>query len=468
MLHTKFSKEEFGAANLGDKRLDKRLEKMASAAMRKPNWGFPRMMESDAELEATYRFFNNPRITPEKILKSHFQSSAKRCQEYSKLWILHDTTIFKFGGESHREGVGKVKGQAEGFHGHFSMAVVPDKSRDTLGLLDVSLINDTGRIGLRSPRERREAPDRQSKRWEDGVENSASRVGKNTSLVHVMDRECDSYPLWNWMVEQKHDFVIRVSWNRKVKTDNGLTKMFDLLNEKMDEPWLLHRTVRISKRGRPVGNPKYKKKFPARKSRVVALGIRAMPVAPKHNGYCGEKAADYLSLNIVHVQEINPPDGETPIEWHLMTTLPVDTEEQVSEIVDAYRGRWLIEEYFKALKTGCSFQKRQLESYHALTLSMAVLAPVAWKLLRLKTFHREAPDTPARKVLTAAQLIILKNIAKDPFPDNPTVQDAYYAIARLGGFLKHNKSPGWQTLGQGFEELLMIEIGWNLQKRSDQ
>jgi hypothetical protein len=426
------------------------------------------MMKTDAELEGTYRFFNNPRIRPEQILQSHFERTVERCRSFDKLWILHDTTIFSFGGEAHREGVGKIKGQAEGFHGHFSMAVVPEASRDTLGLLNVSLINDTGRIGLRSGKARRASADRQSKRWEDGVAAAAAMTGENTHLVHVMDRECDSYGLWNWMVENHHDFVIRVSWNRSVETEDGIRRMFDLLAEKGDEPWAVERSVRISRRGKPVGNPKYKKKFPARDSRMVQLGIRAMPVSLKRNKYWGDSAAEHLNLNIVHVQEINPPDGEIPIEWHLMTTLKVDTAAQAAEVVDTYRGRWLIEEYFKALKTGCSFEKRQLESYHALTLAMAVLAPVAWKLLRLKTLQREAPDLPASTVLTSTQLAILRLIARDPFPENPTVKDAFFAIARKGGYLKHNKSPGWQTIGAGFEMLLLMESAWFLKERSDQ
>jgi len=300
------------------------------------------------------------------------------------------------------------------------------------------------------------------------VANAASIVGNKSHLVHVMDRECDSYLLWDWMVKNDHDFVIRVSWNRKVKTENDVVKMFDLLAGRDGEPWVLERSVRISKRGKPVGNPKYKKKHPARESRIVNLGIRAMAVSPKHNGYGGDAASDHLNLNIVHVQELDTPEGEVPVEWHLMTTLPVDTPEQVAEVVDTYRGRWMIEEYFKALKTGCSFQKRQLESYHALTLAMAVLAPVAWKMLRLKTLQREAPDLPATKVLTRTQLIILREIARDPFPENPTVKDAFFAIARKGGFLKHNKSPGWQTLGAGFEKLLIMESAWFLKERCDQ
>ncbi len=475
MLHSKFGIKEFGNVDLGDRRLDRRLIKMANAAVRKPKQGFPRMMSSDAELEATYRFFNNPRITPEKILASHTECTSSRCKEHSKVWIAHDTTEFRFGGESQREGLGKIKGMSAGFSGHFSLAVVPGEARDTLGLLNVELVNDTKKIGMRSVKARREASDRQSKRWEDGVVRSTELLGNKCQGIHIMDREADSYPLWAFMVEGKQDFVIRVSWNRKIVCEQtNINKLFDLLDESDREPWVLKRSVRISARGRPVGNPKYKKRHPKRHARNATLGIRAMPVTVKRTLAGGEDTPESLDLQVVRIREIKPPKDQVPIEWHLITTLPIDTEEQLAQIVDAYRGRWIIEEYFKALKTGCSFEKRQLESYDALTLALALLSPVAWRLLRLKTLNRESPTLPASKVMTRTQLEILKEVARDPLPDNPTVEDVLFAVARLGGFLKHNKTPGWQTIGNGFHELLSMEMGWYVReqtkiwKRSDQ
>ena len=128
-------------------------------------------------------------------------------------------------------------------------------------------------------------------------------------------------------------------------------------------------------------------------------------------------------------------------------------------LVDAYRGRWVIEEYFKALKTGCALQQRQLESYEALSMVLALLVPVAWRLLWLRTLAEVEPDAPAQTVLTPLQLRILRNKARDPFPQHPTVADAHFAIARLGGFLKHNKRPGWQVLARGFEDLLVMGEG---------
>ena len=41
-----------------------------------------------------------------------------------------------------------------------------------------------------------------------------------------------------------------------------------------------------------------------------------------------------------------------------------------------------------------------------------------------------------------------------------TVIDALYAIAALGGHLKRNGPPGWQTLHRGYQDLIMLELGW--------
>ena len=176
-----------------------------------------------------------------------------------------------------------------------------------------------------------------------------------------------------------------------------------------------------------------------------------------------------LTINVVRVWEANPPPGESPIEWKLLTSEPIESPEDVEEIVDKYRRRWLIEEYFKALKTGCAFEKRQLESLSALEKALAIFLPIAWRLLLLRDLSRAVPTAPASFLLTSTQLEILKALAEKPLTDEPSMEDVAYAIARLGGHLKRNGPPGWQTLGHGFRNLLQAEVGWKAhQKRCDQ
>jgi IS4 transposase len=85
---------------------------------------------------------------------------------------------------------------------------------------------------------------------------------------------------------------------------------------------------------------------------------------------------ELLRLNVVRVWEPEPPPGEPAVEWVLLTTEPIATLEDLLRIVDRYRSRWVIEEFFKAIKTGCSYEQRQLGDYESLVNALALFAPM--------------------------------------------------------------------------------------------
>lgn len=152
----------------------------------------------------------------------------------------------------------------------------------------------------------------------------------------------------------------------------------------------------------------------------------------------------------------------------LITTEAIDTQDQVERIVDHYRARWTIEEFFKALKTGCAVEKRQLETYAALRNALAVFSVIAWRLLLLRTASRHTPSAPAEAVATARQLRLLRSLKRldhprvrgvEP-PEHATAHDVLLAVAKLGSHLKQNGPPGWQVLGRGYDSLLLLEVGW--------
>ncbi len=156
----------------------------------------------------------------------------------------------------------------------------------------------------------------------------------------------------------------------------------------------------------------------------------------------------------------------------LFTTEPIATVAEIEAVVDHYRARWIIEEYFKALKTGCAFEKRQLCSYEGLLRALAFFVPIAWALFELRTLGREATARPATEVLSDDRLRLLSAMLEDrrqKLSENPTVRDAMLGIAALGGHIKNNGDPGWQVLGRGFRRFLEAEQGWLLaRKRCDQ
>lgn len=167
-----------------------------------------------------------------------------------------------------------------------------------------------------------------------------------------------------------------------------------------------------------------------------------------------------LKVNVVTVRETGCPHGIEPIAWFLVTTEPIKTRAQLEFIVDAYRARWVVEEFFKALKSGCQFERRQLESFRSLDNALAIFLPIAVRLLALRGAARAAPSDDCR-ILTVQQLEILRRHTTRFMSRVPSNEEAAMALAEFGGHLRSNGPPGWAILGRAFERLLLIEIGWN-------
>ena len=168
-----------------------------------------------------------------------------------------------------------------------------------------------------------------------------------------------------------------------------------------------------------------------------------------------------MTLSVVEVVEIDPPEDATPVHWMLLSTLPIGTAEDVCRIVDIYRKRWLIEEFFKALKTGCAAEKRQARSLSSLLNVVALLVPIAWRLLVVRTLSRHEPTALADGLLDPVELQALRHLARSvKLPARPTRGQVLLAIARVGGHLKSNGEPGWLVLGRGMEQLLDFAAGW--------
>jgi IS4 transposase len=264
--------------------------------------------------------------------------------------------------------------------------------------------------------------------------------------------------------------VVRVRQERLVRDEDGKSKL--LLEALNGLSSVLVREVPLKARSARRINPKHCQ--PPRRERLASLHFRARTVIlprPHYGDQANKALPATLAVNIVHVFEPTPPSGETPIEWLLATSEPVDTVEQVARVVDWYRARWVIEEYFKVLKTGCAYEKRQLESSHALVNALAVTVPVAVELLTLRTDARRTPDADASTILSSSQISVLRVMQRrHKLPQKPTVRDALLAIAALGGHLKNNGDPGWQTLWRGYEKLLLADAAWSaaLLTRSDQ
>jgi len=450
---------EFGDADLGDARLSRRLGELARKLADRPGASFPKALD-DAELEAAYRFFGNAKVTPEAILAPHFRQSARRSSRCKRIIVAHDTTAFEFGGTSKREGLGHlIKPSAQGFFGHFSLALSADGKRRPLGLLSLETI-----FRLKKPiGHKKWTPEQslgESARWLRAVEDLEARLSERVEAVHVMDREGDQYALLAALADANRPFVIRSFQNRRL-VDHECR-----LGECASKATVrLRREVPLSPR-RHIKGPKGQR-HPARRQRIAKLSFAATAVELKRTSTARARSAATRCVNIIRVFERKPPVGEPAVEWFLLTNLPIDNDDEIAFAVDCYRARSTIEEYFKALKTGCQYEKRQLESAASLLNALALFAPVAWRLLLLRHLARSDRHAPATRALTPKQLEVLSAVAKKPLPARPSVRDAMLAVAKLGGHQTNNGDPGWLVLGRGIHDLLLLEVGWRARELAE-
>jgi len=384
--------------------------------------------------------------------------------------VVHDTTKFSFAGDG-RSGLGPVNSAGQGFLGHFSIAVSADGNREPLGALAVKTwsrlergVSTRRKKGEISYAEVREEP-RESLRWFEGVTESEVQLDPlGVTAVHVMDSESDDYLTFARMAENDRRFVMRGYHDRLMEDDDGqVIKVKEFIATATVQAT---RSVKLSPRKKQLFKQVSRKRAQAREGRDAKLAIRAERVDVRRPRPVKDDVPETLSLNVVHVHEIET-DVLEPVDWLLYTTEPIETKEDVLRVVDIYRARWMIEEFFKSLKTGCAFEKRQLESMHTLENALALFIPMAWGLLRLRVLAAD-PDLPATLVLSPTQLTILRKKKLLTTP-RPTAQQAMLAVAALGGHITNNGKPGWIVLGRGYEDLLILEAGFLLASaRSDQ
>ena len=449
---------EVAGPGFEDKRLQVRLRMLVERLAKDPAASLPQSFEG-AELEAAYRFFSNVRVTPQAILAPHISATRSRCEARGDYLVVHDSTTFSYRFDGERKGLGRIQpsnaNSAQVLFAHVSLALTADGARQPLGIAAFK----TWTRGSKPTGVER-------KRWEEQFRVASAQLNGHQHAIHLADREADNYEMFHDLLKDSYRFVVRCQHNRRLAASSEfkhLKEQLSTLSSTVD------REVPLSRR-KPRRTEIYRKIHPARDMRVATLSVAAasvtLPRPTKSRNHSVTQA-----INVVRVWEANPPAGAAPIEWLLYTSEPIETPEQQLAVVDYYRARWTIEEYFKAIKTGCDFEKRQLQDFEALTNLLATFAPIAYRLLLLRSEVARAPDEPASTVLSTEQIDVLRARGRTKLSEKPTVHDAYLAIAALGGHIKYSGPPGWLTLARGYEKLELLVEGWvaaKLQSDRDQ
>ncbi len=419
---------------------------MTQAVKTNAGASFPSMFPVRSELDAGYAFFSNEHVTPEKVLASHVAHTVERCEKNGQVLVIHDGTEFQFTGD--RDGVGPLGG-GRGFLGQFSIALSGASDRDILGVLGVHLWARQDKIKRkRKPTyaELYAREDKESLVWMDNIRACEHALGGSARAIHVMDSGADDYAQFAQLDALGVMGVVRLKHNRVLPEG----RLHDVVES---APIIVQREVRVSARKHPDPAPKQAKTHPDRDARLATLHVTAVTVTIQRPHTADPLFQPSVALQVVRVFEPNPPLGEHPVEWLLGTNLPINSVADLLHIVDIYRARWVVEEYFKALKSGCRIQARQLETGHALMNMVAFFAPIAAKLLALRDTARHDPHRKASTIMDPTEIKVLRTLSRAPLSTNPTVGEVYLAIAKLAGHQKSNGEPGWSLLAQGALEL---------------
>lgn len=459
---------EVRGAKLGDRRRTARYCRILDLLAAHPNASIPVAMHTSANQEAYYRLMNNDALDHHDLLEPHVDQTVQRARRCNAVLVVHDTTEFRFNLDDAppRTHLATFRKNSQGFLWHASLAFSSDPKHQPLGLLcSRPFVHDNPKQICNSTRsfwqERSGLFENEQERWFEAVRKAEEKLGPETYAIHIQDRDGDDYRSFVAMTDASYRFVIRMNKHRNVVTGSRKVDQATLLGQLDEIEWeTIQRSVVLSKRSAQSNSRHHK----PRKRRETLLKVRAsrFPLKRPQN-VSAKEASRSLDINVVEVMEVDVPDGEDAVHWLLATTEPIENAEGIWKIVDWYRARWNIEEFFKALKTGTNYTKLQHSSASSLLKALSAKSIVAWSLLRLRHLTHHAPEVSALKAVNPVQLQILKSLKPKAFSKKESARECLGAIALLGGFTKKaGRIPGWLVLGRGWNRLLEAEMGFRI------
>lgn len=442
--------------------LRKRLVTTLSALLARPDSSLPAALGA-AGYTGLLRMIHHPRVTSASLATPVFAATHRRAHKFPQVLAVHDTTECSFGGKARRDGLGPLRAGGQGFFLHTCLLLTDDDVHAPLGVAAAEThVRSWDPVPRRKgPRWRPTHNDTESARWPRQIEVVQTALGDVcTSVIHVGDRETDDYALLAGAVHSSWRFVFRMSHDRRIvpATDEGARKARE--HVRGTTQGRCERWVALSER--TATTPHQRTINPSRAGRMARLLFDATTITLVRPENQPLTLPATLTLNVVRVWEPETPAGEPSVEWLLYTTEPIATVAQVLRIVDVYRARWRIEELFKALKTGCTYEDCQAESRDALEKVLWLYLPIAACLLALRDYAARTPEadaTPENTGLPAEALELLR----DELPRGAsrlTVVRVVAAIAKLGGHLRASRDPGWLVLLRGMTVLLERVEGW--------
>ena len=464
--------QELQTVKLNDQRLNQRLSEVLRALSQHPNVSIPTACGGYAETMAAYRFFENEKTTLETILHPHRDATKKRLANQDVVLCIQDTTELDLTRPQQQiRGLGPIGtgSTRRGAYLHLLSAFTPDGT--PLGTLWNKLIirkDETPEEKAIKKKNRAKTPfqEKESYRWLEGYRQTIqAATGNPNTYVCIGDSESDIFELF---VEQRvpnAHLLVRACHERKATVPDADGETARIRTAAYDAPIIATKTLSV--RARPAAVPQAQgKRDRARAAREAFLEIRKTTLQMRPPNLLLQKH-DSTEVNVVLVSESSPPPGETPIEWILLTTLPIDTLEDALRVIEYYECRWMIEIFFKTLKSGCGVESLQFEETSRLEPCLGVYLIVAWRVLFICRLGRSHPDWSCEILFDESEWKSTFRVMhpKKRLPSKPPSLDLMLClIGELGGWVAtpgKKEKPGPQTTWIGLQRMHDFATAWN-------
>ena len=463
---------EMETADLRDERLNKRLRMVLSQLAQRPTASIPAACGGSAEMAAAYRFFANEKATFDNILEAHAAASRRRLAAQPVAILAQDTTeVDLTRPEQVVVGAGPLDGHARvGALLHLLHGFAADGT--PLGTLHATAWTREAtavRCAEQTRAQRNAAPieEKESYRWVTTLRKARETAldCPATQCICVADSEGDIYELVEEATAEPGglDWIVRACQDRALAATNADETPPGLLRDRVSGgPLLFTHTVKIRGRRAKLGCETRGRRQP-RRSREAALSVRAGRVALRPP-YRADRKLSPATVNVVLVREDEPPVGEEPVEWLLLTSLPIGDDDQVRQVIQYYCVRWMIEVFFRVLKSGCRVEERRFESLDRLLNCLAVYLIVAWRTLYVCRLGRSRPEVNCEAVFEPAEWKAVWKVVRNEDPPRapPQLDEMVRMVAQLGGYVgrKPSDPPGPQTLWIGLQRAHDFALCW--------
>lgn len=402
------------------------------------------------------RFLRNGAVTAAEMARHAGALTTERVIGREVI-AIQDTSELVLGGRRARAAGYGVVGKGGATHGlllHPVLAVDAGTGA-LLGLVSMQVWNRAD--GTVTARRKRATVAKESQRWIDGTAQAGEVLATAASITMVSDRESDFYELFAQRPANVQ-LIVRACQNRRIALpaqEPGEALLFAFIDS-------------MPERGRFLVNVPA---APGRKARTAELAVRFAAVALRKplNG-ADPTLPETIELMAVDVRETaTPADGSEPIHWRLLTTHAVTTPAQARRVIDLYRLRWIIEEFFRTLKTaGFDIEAADIADPEAMInfVAAATIAAVTVKQLvqardgNTGQLLTDAFDPDDRPILEAISAKLAGKTARQCNPHSKgSLAFAAWVIARLGGWTGYYGKPGAQVMRRGLQDFRAIKYG---------